>query len=151
MQEVSIPTPIRECIEIFKSKNEELSRPEVARGRCYRASRAFRDLLKSLGIESKLVPLEGLKDTPINCTAYPDDLDWDTFGHFVVVVDGLWIDWTARQMEAECAFPYVALPINEVGKWNRVMCITGEHEYNLNQDKLIRIPRHGYFVDPTDH
>lgn len=95
----------------------QLSDPRISRHRCNQASTRFAEYVKNQGVECTVVEVYGLHKPPKSNTVYPGTYSWDRFGHVVVVIDGIWIDWTARQIESTCQFPYVVPAETELQKW----------------------------------
>lgn len=99
----------------------DLSDPNVAKYKCGSTSRLLRNHLNSLGIENSILCVCGLRESPKNPSpAYPSDFNWQAFGHTVVVVGETWIDFTARQISADYAYPHTGDARTELRKWKHL-------------------------------
>lgn len=119
LQKVLIDGFIDQCLSPDHTVRS-MEDPNVAKYRCSWVSEKYSDYLKEKGIECSILDVCGMRTPPDNNTAYPQDYAWRGFGHVVVVVGELWIDWTARQMDSKCAFPYIADARTELKNWRHL-------------------------------
>lgn len=96
-------------IEEFKEQNPSLADHEGAKGWCTEASYAFIGLLRENDITCSRwdIVLDGGHDQYLCPEWYPDIT---SEGHSVVYVEGVIIDWTARQYKAGAPFPLTYRP-----------------------------------------
>lgn len=93
--------------------------PEKAKNHCSSVASSLCTFLQNKGLMAQLVAVQGLKTPPTHpSSAYPSDYDWGHFGHTVVVCEGWWIDYTARQISMDYIdFPYVEDARTALGQW----------------------------------
>ena len=101
---------LRKLIHEFKvAHKEEWTLPETARGCCVDASNMFHEFLHVSGMKSEVwdIVLDEDHDRYICPEWYPD---WTFEGHCVVFVEGLVVDWTARQYNSKAPYPLIFTP-----------------------------------------
>jgi len=83
---------LAEAIVVFRADHPKYGTPNGAHDNCCKASGQFVDLLLARGIRG----------------AYVDEIDVvNGVAHKAVVIDGVWVDWTARQFDRSADFPKV--------------------------------------------
>ncbi len=112
----------REALDAFSAARPELATPEAANGECFTVANALIDFLAARGRRAYLLhwraehPAEGVieitngPDTPedvLDVYRQGSDPWWMYHGHYAVEVDGMGVDFTARQFSADVAFPLV--------------------------------------------
>ncbi len=112
---------IAQCCELFARLPEiaVLEQPEGAVGNCGLVNGAFSKLLTGFGIEHRLLYCHTwlLNPGPVAPWSWAPP---EAATHVVVLVDGVSIDWTARQFDALASVPEV-LPLGELERrWRRV-------------------------------
>lgn len=100
---------LQRLIENFKQGNPELSKHESAKGCCTDASYAFRRLAIEDGLKCSTwdIVLDEMHDRYFCPEWYPNIV---FEGHCVNYVEGVVIDWTARQYNGKAPFPLIYTP-----------------------------------------
>ena len=95
-----------------------LAHGRTAVNKCGSTARKFQEFLEMHGIRNHcILSVYGYKIPTPDTSAYPIDYDWNRFGHTVVIVDDWWVDWTARQMDADKPFPFIGDARTEIKNW----------------------------------
>ena len=95
-------------IENFKTGNPSLASRSGARGRCSEASVAFCNLTREDGLRCNVWYIVLDKDHDQYFSEWYPDIEFE--GHCVVFVEGVVIDWTARQYNPAAPFPLIYRP-----------------------------------------
>lgn len=100
---------LQQLIENFKQGNPSLADHKSSRGRCTEASYAFRRLAIEDGIKCATweIVLDDEHDRHF-CPEWYPNIPFE--GHTVVYVEGVVIDWTARQYNGKAPFPLIYTP-----------------------------------------
>lgn len=107
---------LQAAIELFAQLNPQYALPKEASGNCGLAVDQFAEFIEALGLPFEIDEVHFVSDgealgyTP-RCYYYSDpDHNWyvggcDWWGHIVALVEGLCVDFTARQFNENCPFP----------------------------------------------
>ena len=100
---------LQQLVENFKEGNPELADHETAKGCCSDASYAFRKLAIEDGLQCSTWEIVLDKDHDQHlCPEWYPNIIFE--GHCVNYVEGVVIDWTARQYNGKAPFPLIYRP-----------------------------------------
>jgi hypothetical protein len=96
--------------------------PRGAYANCLALSGRFAAWLRSRGVLCSMVRAAGYRGSLDTAAGRWPHADPRSFEHWITVVDGFAIDWTARQFDPEAAWPSVTPVADLRAAWEQVDC-----------------------------
>ncbi len=121
---ILMPIPLLDAIEEFGKTLKgvhDYRKPAKALNQCGYASERFADFLSERDIRSQLVGcVHYIAKRPLDLLPPYTDRDREDWRHMFVEVDGIYVDWTARQFGFSQPVPHIFEDRYLVRHWGRI-------------------------------